>query len=122
MGQGKKAGGRKGHGGTVPRRTETPGHIEHHYPEVCAHCGHALSEEHPCFGSSPDPGFSGGFRVSGSRFSTPFPTGGRRAGRRGRPGRGCVCVCVCVCVCGAVRAGAGGPVAGARPDGWLPTG
>ncbi len=44
--------------------------------------------EHPCFGSSPDPGFSFGLRASGSGFRAPLSTGGRRAGRRGRTGRG----------------------------------
>ena len=42
---GKKAGGQKGHAGKTLRRTETPDRVDHHYPEVCAHCGHALTED-----------------------------------------------------------------------------
>ncbi len=58
--------------------------------------------EHPCFGPGPDPGFSFGLRASGSGFSTPLSTGGRRAGRRGRAGRG------------ARPAGRSGPAPGVR--------
>ncbi|MCY4314696.1 MAG: transposase [Roseovarius sp.] len=40
----KKAGGQRGHAGTTLRRTETPDHCEHCYPEVCAHCGTAFTD------------------------------------------------------------------------------
>jgi len=52
------------------------------------HAANSSPRQHPCFGPGPDPGFSGGFRVSGSRFCTPLSTGGRRAGMPGRSGRG----------------------------------
>ncbi len=52
-------------------------------------------DEHPCLGSSPDPAFSGG-RDRGFPQPVHIPA--------------------------AVRAGAGGPAARARPDGWFPSG
>ncbi len=37
-------GGQKGHAGTTLHRTATPDRIEHHYPEVCVHCGTAFTD------------------------------------------------------------------------------
>ena len=42
--KGRKPGGQKGHKGTTLLRSETPDHVEHHFPHDCAHCGHALDE------------------------------------------------------------------------------
>ena len=42
--KGRKPGGQKGHEGKTLLRSETPGHVEHHYPRGCVHCGHTLDE------------------------------------------------------------------------------
>ena len=61
-----------------------------HYPTDVSLLWDAMRcpvREHPCFGSSPDPGFLNGFRATGSVFSTPLSTGGCRAGMPGRSAR-----------------------------------
>ncbi len=57
---------------------------------VCAMAAQAFAPpmEHPCFESSPDSAFSGGFRRSCSGFSTSPSTGGRHAGMTRQSGRG----------------------------------
>ncbi len=42
--KGRKPGGQRGHKGTTLLRSETPDHIEDHFPHACAHCGHTLND------------------------------------------------------------------------------
>ena len=42
--KGRKPGGQKGRKGTTLLRSETPDHVEDHFPHACPHCGHTLDE------------------------------------------------------------------------------
>ncbi len=42
--KGHKPGGQKGRKGTTLLRSETPDHVEDHFPHACGHCGHALDD------------------------------------------------------------------------------
>ena len=42
--KGRKPGGQKGHKGTTLHRSETPDHVEDHFPDACADCGHPLDD------------------------------------------------------------------------------